>query len=132
MVYDNYNFFVIGYGPSERASEAIISIAAYARGVGLALLQGATLPDPEGLLEGCGNFNRFLRRASAADLDQPRSWRSCAPPSPQSKVPMPARGPVRTVVKSISAKQRPRRAGASANGAKRAKTASRKPARRRA
>ena len=28
LVYDNYNFFVIGYGATERPSDAIISIAA--------------------------------------------------------------------------------------------------------
>ena len=26
LVYDNYNFFVIGYGPNERATEAVLSI----------------------------------------------------------------------------------------------------------
>jgi len=30
LVYDNYNFFVIGYGPNERASDAVVSIAARA------------------------------------------------------------------------------------------------------
>ena len=28
LVYDNYNFFVIGYSPTERPSDAIVSIAA--------------------------------------------------------------------------------------------------------
>ena len=50
LVYDNYNFFVIGYGPSEKASEAIFSLAAQAKGVSLCFLQGAGLPDPNGLL----------------------------------------------------------------------------------
>jgi hypothetical protein len=35
MVYDNYNFLVIGFGPTRRASDAILSLAAYARGVNL-------------------------------------------------------------------------------------------------
>ena len=30
LVYDNYNFFVIGYGPGERTSEAVFSPAAHA------------------------------------------------------------------------------------------------------
>jgi hypothetical protein len=30
LVYDNYNFFVIGYSPTERPSDAIVSIAAAA------------------------------------------------------------------------------------------------------
>jgi len=31
LVYDNYNALVIGFGPSERASEAVVSIALYPR-----------------------------------------------------------------------------------------------------
>ena len=31
LVYDNYNALVIGYAPSERASEAILSLALYPR-----------------------------------------------------------------------------------------------------
>ena len=31
LVYDNYNALAIGFGPSERASEAIFSIALYPR-----------------------------------------------------------------------------------------------------
>ena len=33
LVYDNYNFFVIGYASTERASDAILSIAAASNGV---------------------------------------------------------------------------------------------------
>jgi hypothetical protein len=32
LVYDNYNFFVIGYGPNEKAGDAIFSLAAQAKG----------------------------------------------------------------------------------------------------
>src|SRR5690348_1063228 len=39
MVYDNYNFFVIGYGPNDRASLAIFSIVAQAKSVGICFLQ---------------------------------------------------------------------------------------------
>ena len=35
LVYDNYNFFVIGYSPTERPSDTIVSMAAAANGVGL-------------------------------------------------------------------------------------------------
>ncbi|HWG71519.1 MAG TPA: hypothetical protein VN692_19045 [Steroidobacteraceae bacterium] len=38
LVYDNYNFFVIGYGPGERTSEAVFSLAARAAPVQSALL----------------------------------------------------------------------------------------------
>ena len=32
LVYDNYNFFVIGYGPTDRPSDCFVSIAAAANG----------------------------------------------------------------------------------------------------
>src|SRR5882757_1835262 len=66
MVYDNYNFFVIGYSSTERPSDAIFSIAAAGNGVGLAFLQGASLPDPNKLLQGSGKKNRFIRLPTLA------------------------------------------------------------------
>jgi len=41
FVYDNYNFFVIGYGPNERPSDALLSIAAAANGDRMALTLSA-------------------------------------------------------------------------------------------
>jgi hypothetical protein len=50
LVYDNYNALAVAFGPSERASEAVVSIALYPRWVSLFFLQdGPRLPDPEGL-----------------------------------------------------------------------------------
>jgi hypothetical protein len=46
LVWDNYNFFAIGYSATERPSDSILSIAAAANGVGLSFYRGATLPDP--------------------------------------------------------------------------------------
>ncbi|MGI9087368.1 MAG: hypothetical protein ACR2HH_06460 [Chthoniobacterales bacterium] len=54
LVYDNYNFFVIGYSPTERPSDSILSIAAAANGVGLCFIHGASFPDPGKVLEGSG------------------------------------------------------------------------------
>src|SRR3954470_3171839 len=72
MVYDNYNFLVIGFGPTERASEAIFSIAMSARGVSLCFLQaGPKIPDPKKLLQGTGKQARHLRLEGAAVLADP-------------------------------------------------------------
>src|SRR3954468_10951393 len=54
MVYDNYNALVVGFGPTERPSEAIFSIVLYPEYVSLCFLQGAELQDPDGLLRGSG------------------------------------------------------------------------------
>ena len=69
LVYDNYNALAIGFGPSERASEAIFSIVLYPRWVTLFFLQGAGLADPKRLLKGSGKVVRHIVLASAADLD---------------------------------------------------------------
>src|SRR6266436_1894806 len=60
LVYDNYNALAIGFGPTERASDAIFSIAVYPRWVSLFFLQGATLADPQKLLRGSGSRVRHV------------------------------------------------------------------------
>ena len=109
LVYDNYNFFVIGYCPSERPSDCTISLAAAANGVNLAFLHGATLPDPHQLLAGSGGQNRLLRIHSAQILARPEVEALIAAAAAQSKTPFPVSGKGKLVIRSISAKQRPRR-----------------------
>ena len=108
IVYDNYNFFVIGYSPTERPSDTIVSLAAAANGVGLSFYRGATIADPHKLLQGEGVQNRFIRLGSAARLVDPHVAALIDAAEAQSKVPF-AQGQGRLIVKSISAKQRPRR-----------------------
>ena len=109
LVYDNYNFFVIGYSPTERPSDTIVSMAAAANGVGLCFIQGARLKDPHKLLNGSGKQTRFLRLPSSAVLTRPEVEELIAAAIAQSKVPLPPKGPGTLVVRSVSAKQRPRR-----------------------
>ncbi len=109
LVYDNYNFFVIGYGPSEKASEAIFSLAAQAKGVSLCFLHGAGLPDPKGLLQGSGNVVRNIRLETAATLDQPDVRALMATALDRAEPPIGPAGVHRLIIKSVSAKQRPRR-----------------------
>jgi hypothetical protein len=109
IVYDNYNFFVIGYSSSDRPSDCIVSIAAAANGVGLSFYYGASLPDPEKRLLGNGKQNRFIRLPSAAVLREPAVESLLQAAAEQGSVPLPTAGRGRTIIKSISAKQRPRR-----------------------
>jgi hypothetical protein len=109
LVYDNYNFFVIGYGPSEKAGEAIFSLAAQAKGLSLCFLQGAKLPDPHNLLRGSGNVVRSIRLESADALDDPKVRQLMDIALARAKSPMPADGSHQLIIKSVSAKQRPRR-----------------------
>src|SRR3954469_18633727 len=109
IVYDNYNFFVIGYSSSDRPSDCIVSIAAAANGVGLSFYRGSDLPDPEKRLLGNGKQNRFIRLPNAAVLDEPAVEALLGAAPENGTVPLPASGRGRTIIKSISAKQRPRR-----------------------
>ena len=109
LVYDNYNFFVIGYGPTERPSDSIISIAAAANGVGLCFIRGASLPDPARILQGSGKQTRFVRLPSADILKKPEIQTLLTLAADRAKTPMPTHGKGRLIIRSISAKQRPRR-----------------------
>src|SRR6476620_6891964 len=71
MVYDNYNFLVIGFGPTERPSEAILSLALAPKHGSLCFLYGVDLPDPKKLLRGSGNQVRNIRLEGETTLDQP-------------------------------------------------------------
>jgi len=109
LVYDNYNFFVIGYSPSERPSEYIVSLAAGASGVGLSFNHGAQLPDPQKLLQGSGAQNRFIRLPSAAILAKPEIQKLLDAAVAHEKTTLPRSGRGRLIIRSISKKQRPRR-----------------------
>jgi hypothetical protein len=109
LVYDNYNFFVIGYSPTERPSDAIVSIAARANGVGLCFLHGAGLPDPGHVLLGSGNQTRFIRLESPAVLERPEVKALVAAAVAQARAPLPATGRRKVIIRSVSARQLPRR-----------------------
>ena len=109
LVWDNYNFLVIGYSATDRPSDSILSIAARANGLGLCFIHGASLPDPEGILSGSGSQTRFLRLDSAVVLGRAEVAVLVDAAVARSKVPFPPRGRGRLIVRSVSAKQRPRR-----------------------
>src|SRR5262245_1786889 len=110
LVYENYTPLSVGFGPSERASEAVLSLAMMPRWVTLCFLQGGPkLPDPHGILRGSGTTVRNVRLASPADLETPAVRTLIKTALDRAKVPIDATGKRRMVIKSISAKQRPRR-----------------------
>ena len=109
LAYDNYNFFVIGFGPTERPSDCIVSIAAAANGVGLCFIRGASLPDPANVLLGSGKQTRFVRLPTAKILQEPAVQALLAVAADRAKTPLPHSGRGRLIIRSVSAKQRPRR-----------------------
>lgn len=109
IVYDNYNFFVIGYSPTERPSDTIVSIAGAANGIGLSFYRGAPLPDPHKLLQGSGNQNRFVRLPSADVLEQPQVAALIDAAVEQARAPLATSGRGKLIIQSIAEKQKPRR-----------------------
>ena len=113
LVYDNYNALAVGFGPSERASEALFSIAVFPRSVALCFLWGIRLKDPQRLLKGGGNQIRNIRLENASDLDKLGVKALMTQALATATKPIPSKGRSPIVIKSISAKQRPRRPQAS-------------------
>lgn len=110
FVYDNYAGLVVGFGPNERPSDAVVSILMVKDHVSLCFIQnGPELPDPERLLKGSGNVVRHIKLASARDLDRPAIRTLVKEAVSRSDVPFAPRGRGKLVLRAISKKQRPRR-----------------------
>ncbi len=109
LVYDNYNALAIGYSSTERTSDVLFSLAVYARGVNLYFMYGRSLPDPQGLLQGSGNQGAFVRLNDLGVMEQPGVKALMRAAVAQAEPPLASRGRGYTIIKSVSAKQRPRR-----------------------
>jgi hypothetical protein len=109
MVYDNYNGLVIGYGPNDRPSLAIFSIVLFPRWVTLCFLQGAGLPDPQRRLQGEGRVVRHIRLEDFSVLEAPYVHRLMNLALHRAKASLDPSNRRQLIIKSISAKQRPRR-----------------------
>lgn len=109
LVYDNYNALAIGFSPSERAGDGIFSIALYPPHASLFFLQGAKLPDPTKRLKGTGTTVRHIVLEDLTVLDEPAVRTLIDVALDRAKVPLDPTQRRRLIIKSIAAKQRPRR-----------------------
>jgi hypothetical protein len=76
IVYDNYNGLVVGFGPPERASEAVLSRFFAPRWLAVSFLQNAAaLPDPRKLLRVSARQVRIVGIHAATEVDKPRCAR---------------------------------------------------------
>jgi hypothetical protein len=108
LIYDNYNFFVIGYSPTERPSDSIASITAAANGVSLCFIRGASLQDPQKILLGSGKQTRFIRLKSVSVLRRPEVKALLAEAASNARIPLEGKDRGKIIIRSVSAKQRPR------------------------
>ncbi|MGO8997362.1 MAG: hypothetical protein ACLQVI_28940 [Polyangiaceae bacterium] len=112
LVYDNYNALAIGFSPTQRASDGIFSIAVFPRHPSLFFLQGAKLPDPAKRLRGSGNVVRHIVIEGLELFDEPAVCKLIEVALARAKVRLPPvakKQPRQVIIKSVSAKQRPRR-----------------------
>ena len=109
LVYDNYNFFVIGFSPTERPSDAILSMVGGPKGVSICFIWGKQLPDPNRLLSGGGSQVRFLRLDGPLTLSKPAVKALIAAAVERSSAKFRTKGRGELIIRSISKKQRPRR-----------------------
>jgi hypothetical protein len=123
LVYDNYNALVFGISPTERTQDAFISVAGYPRWVTLFFLHGGDLHDPSGLLEGEGKQVRGIRLGKPAQIDTPTVQALIAQAVLPHKAAFRAAPALTTIVKSVVAKQRPRRPTSAARGSRSSKSA---------
>jgi hypothetical protein len=109
LVYDNYQALAIGFASTEKAGDCIVSLAVLPKNIALSFYYGVAVPDPQKILQGDGKQNRYIRLESAAVLRQPdvKSLIQSAVSIGKTALSQSAKG--YTVIKSISAKQRPRR-----------------------
>jgi hypothetical protein len=108
-VYDNYNALAIGFGPSDRVKQIILSLAVMPRWVTLCFMWGVRLDDPHKRLKGEGSQVRSVQLHTADALDDPQIEALIAQALAQADPPVDPRAGGGIVIKSISAKQRPRR-----------------------
>jgi len=126
LVYDNYNALVFGFGPTLRASDVLVSVAAYPRWVTLFFLNGAALPDPHHVLQGSGRQVRSVRLEPASVLHSPPVRELLNLVVSDAKAALALAPPLATVVKSVSAKQRPRMTHAPKSDGRRTKQGKRR------
>jgi hypothetical protein len=109
LVYDNYNALAIGYGANDKVGGIVFSIAAYPRWISLFFAQGVGLDDPTGRLKGEGSQVRHIVLTDLRLLDTPDVRALMDQALARADPPIDPAAPPRTLVKSVSARQRPRR-----------------------
>jgi hypothetical protein len=109
LVFDNYNALVFGISPSEKASEAFLSIAGYPKWVTLFFLHGAGLKDPKKLLEGSGKQVRSIRLKKPEEINTPEVEALIAQALAPHQAALAAAPKLSTAIRTVVEKQRPRR-----------------------
>lgn len=109
LVFDNYNALAIGFGPSAKVGDIVFSLAVYPRWVSLFFGRGTELSDPDAMLRGDGSKVRHIRLTGPEMLADPRVEALIATALALAAPPIDPAATGGLLIKSISARQRPRR-----------------------
>lgn len=110
LVYDNYNALAIGFADGERVRDVWFSVAVYPKWASLFFFKTLPLKDSGKLLQGSGSTTRHIvLRQGAKTLSDPAVRALIDAALEKVGQPFAAGGKGRIIIKSVSAKQRPRR-----------------------
>jgi hypothetical protein len=123
LVYDNYNAFGCGYSTTAKSSGVVVSVVAYPKWVTLFFFYGTKLTDPDGILQGSGSRIRSVRLDPPTLLKSKAVRRLLKQAIAQFEFEFQGAPRLSTHIKSVVAKQLPRRPGTKP---KRARAAARK------
>jgi hypothetical protein len=108
LVYDNYNALAIGFSPDGKPGNSILSLAVYPRWA--SLFVSASLDDPGRILKGSGSSMRHVVLAGGAgDLERQEIASLIDQTRERARHMIVADRRGQLVIRSVSAKQRPRR-----------------------
>ena len=110
LVYDNFHALVFAFGSSERPADCLVSLAVYPSRVLLNFFDGAALRDPHKVLMGSGDRHRYVVVESDATIIRPAVEALICAAIAHAPTPLPATAKGSTIIRSVSARQRPRRA----------------------
>ena len=109
LVHDNYNALGFGFSTSPKASGVVVSVVAYPRWVTLFFFHGIHLSDPDGILQGSGSRIRSVRLAPASLLASKPVRALLKQAIARVEHELATAPAISTTIKSVSARQRPRR-----------------------
>jgi hypothetical protein len=118
LVYDNYNAFGCGYSSTLLNSGVLVSVVAYPRWVSLFFFHGKGLADPERLLQGSGARIRSIRLQPVSLVKSSAVHALLVQAIARFEDELAAAPAMSTRMKSIVAKQLPRRPASRAVGKK--------------
>ena len=110
LVYDNYNALAIGFATGERVKDVWFSIAVYPKWASIFFFKTLPLKDPDKLLRGSGTTTRHIVLSDGAKTLASEGVSALIDQAlAKAGHPFKSGTKGRIVIKSVSAKQRPRR-----------------------